>query len=73
MKELGAILLEARAERGLSLEDLSERTRIRVDYLKAVEEGNPEKVPGEVYFRAPCAAMLEKSGLILMRLLPNMK
>ncbi len=63
MKELGAILLEARAERGLSLEDLSERTRIRVDYLKAVEEGNPEKVPGEVYFRAFVRSYAREVGL----------
>ena len=52
MKEIGAVLYEARTEQGLTLEELSERTRIRVDYLKAVEEGNPEKVPGEAYFRA---------------------
>ena len=50
MKEIGAVLYEARTEQGLTLEELSERTRIRVDYLKAVEEGNPEKVPGEAYF-----------------------
>ena len=51
MKELGAILLEARTERGLSLEELSERTKIRVDYLQAVEQ-ETEVIPGEVYYRA---------------------
>lgn len=63
MKELGAILLEARTERGLSLEELEQITRIRVDYLKAVEEGSPEKVPGEVYYRAFVRTYAREVGL----------
>lgn len=63
MKEIGAMLYEARTERGLSLEELSEKTRIRVEYLKAVEEGSPEKVPGEAYFRAFVRTYAREMGL----------
>lgn len=63
MKELGAILLEARTERGLSLEELSERTKIRVDYLQAVEQGKPEVIPGEVYYRAFVRSYAREVGL----------
>ena len=63
VKEIGAVLYEARTEQGLTLEELSERTRIRVDYLKAVEEGNPEKVPGEAYFRAFIRTYAREVGL----------
>jgi cytoskeletal protein RodZ len=63
VKELGAILLEARTERGLSLEELSERTKIRVDYLQAVEQGKPEVIPGEVYYRAFVRSYAREVGL----------
>ena len=66
MKELGVKLFEARTALGLSLEDLERRTRIRVEYLKAVEEGNPEKVPGEAYFALLLVLMPGRLGLILM-------
>lgn len=63
MKDVGAVLYEARTARGITLEEISARTRIRVDYLKAVEEGAPEKVPGEAYFRAFVRTYAREVGL----------
>ena len=36
-----------------------------MEYLKAVEEGNPEKVPGEAYFRAFARTYAREVGLDL--------
>ncbi|NLG68077.1 MAG: helix-turn-helix domain-containing protein, partial [Firmicutes bacterium] len=48
---LGAMLREAREARGLSLQAVSERTRIRAPFLEAIEEGRYEELPGPVYTR----------------------
>ncbi|WP_324670257.1 helix-turn-helix domain-containing protein [Geochorda subterranea] len=48
---LGAMLREAREARGLSLQAVSERTRVRAPFLEAIEEGRYEELPGPVYTR----------------------
>lgn len=40
MSELGALLKTARQEKGLSLDDVQEQTKIRKRYLEALEEGD---------------------------------
>lgn len=52
MSELGQLLKKARKERGLSLDDLQETTKIRKRYLEAIEEGNYGVLPGNFYVRA---------------------
>ncbi|OCL27181.1 hypothetical protein U472_06810 [Orenia metallireducens] len=42
---------ERREELGVSLKQAEEETRIRVDYLRAIEEGNFEYIEAEVYLR----------------------
>lgn len=49
---LGAKLASERKERGLTLEDVAERTRIPMRYLQAIETGNSQQLPEPVYVRA---------------------
>lgn len=52
MKEIGAILKNARIEKGYTLDDLQQTTKIQKRYLQAIEEGNTELLPGHFYARA---------------------
>lgn len=49
MKEIGDILRQAREEKGFSLKDIQEVTKIRLRYLEAIDEGDFNAIPGEVY------------------------
>lgn len=51
MSELGQWLREARQAKGLSLEQVEAKTRIRTKFLTYLEEGNYGDLPGEVYTR----------------------
>jgi cytoskeleton protein RodZ len=51
MKELGEFLKKTREEKGISLKDIQDRTKIRSRYLEAIEKGEFQIVPGEVYLR----------------------
>lgn len=46
MKEIGVRIRAARQERGLTIEDLYERTRIRQRIIEAIEEGSFDLIPG---------------------------
>ncbi len=48
---LGAFLRSKREERGIALEEMSERTRIPLRYLSALEEDRLDALPGKVYER----------------------
>lgn len=52
MSELGARLKEARLQKGYSLDDLQEITKIQKRYLVGIEEGNYSSMPGAFYVRA---------------------
>lgn len=52
LRELGARIRAKREELGMSLEQVSDRTKIRSKYLIAVEEGDDSISPGKTYFRA---------------------
>lgn len=49
--EIGSLLRQAREQRGLSLADVEEQTKIRSKYLEALENENFDKLPGQVYVR----------------------
>ena len=49
MENVSNMLLEARLAKGLTLEEAEAATSIRKLYLDAVEKGEFEKVPGEVF------------------------
>lgn len=51
LSELGRRLREARSKRGWSLQQISERTRITVKHLQALEQGNVSGMPAPVYIR----------------------
>ncbi|NLW56755.1 MAG: helix-turn-helix domain-containing protein [Firmicutes bacterium] len=51
MKAIGALLKAAREAKGLSLEEIRMITKIRVQQLKALEEGEFDRLPGEVYVK----------------------
>ena len=48
MKELGAVLHQARKQKGLTIEDVEKETRIRAQFLIAIEEGELHEIPGEL-------------------------
>ncbi|WP_163652887.1 RodZ domain-containing protein [Listeria sp. PSOL-1] len=52
MTELGDKLKAARTEKGLSLDDLQQVTKIQKRYLEAIEQGNYSVMPGKFYARA---------------------
>lgn len=63
MTELGNRLKEAREAKGLSLDDLQDITKIQKRYLKGIEEGNYDSIPGKFYVRAFIKQYGEAVGL----------
>lgn len=51
MVEIGATLRIAREQRGVSIDDAAEATKIRSSYLVALEEEDFERLPGPTYAR----------------------
>ena len=51
MGTLGSYIRNARESRGLDLRDAAQQTRISINYLKALEEEDFSKLPGEVFVR----------------------
>lgn len=47
----GAVLKKLRSMQGISIEDLADRTKIRITYLKYLEEENFEFLPAAVYVK----------------------
>jgi transcriptional regulator with XRE-family HTH domain len=50
--DVSSTLSAARTQAGLSLEELSARTRIRLPYLQAIERGEFRQLPGDFFTRA---------------------
>ncbi len=63
LTELGDKLKQARREKGLSLDDLQQVTKIQKRYLVAIEEGNYAVMPGKFYARAFIKQYAEAVGL----------
>ena len=51
MTELGTLLAKARLNQGLTIEEMSERTKIRPNYLEAIEAEEFHLLPGEAYVK----------------------
>jgi cytoskeletal protein RodZ len=51
MGDLGQLLRETREQKGVSLEEVEEVTRIRQKFLQALEEGDFGALPGEAYVK----------------------
>jgi len=70
LEEIGRLLRETREKRGLSLHDVQAATKIRLKYLKAIEEGDERQLPPEVYtkgFIRAYANFLQLDGQKLAR------
>jgi len=63
MKSLGEYLRAEREVRGISLEQISADTRISMDMLRAIEQGNVEQLPAPVLIKGFLKAYAEKIGL----------
>jgi cytoskeletal protein RodZ len=48
---VGELLKKKREESGRELKEIAETLKIRLDYLKAIEEGDLKKLPAEVYLK----------------------
>ncbi len=51
MAELGTMFKEARLKLGLTIIEMAERTKIRTEFLVAIEEEEFHQLPGEAYVR----------------------
>jgi cytoskeleton protein RodZ len=60
---IGERLREARRARGLNLDEVAERTKIRSRYLRALEDEDWEIIPGTAYVRGFLHAYAESLGL----------
>lgn len=63
MDELGTLLVRAREELGLSLDDVANRTMVSKKYLRALETGNYKVFPGEVYLKGALRKYAQEAGL----------
>lgn len=63
MSELGQQLREARLQKGMSLDDVQEMTKIRKRYLEAIEAGDYKILPGSFYVRAFIKTYAEAVGI----------
>jgi cytoskeleton protein RodZ len=61
-KDFGAELAQAREQRGLTLTELSRRTKIGVESLKAIERGDIKALPGGLYTRGFLRAYAREVG-----------
>jgi len=51
LKEIGAQYRQAREKRNITIESVSEQNKIQKRFLRAIEEGSWDIIPGEVYLR----------------------
>ncbi|HEY6330983.1 MAG TPA: helix-turn-helix transcriptional regulator [Blastocatellia bacterium] len=63
MPTLGEELKRLREERGITLSEIAESTRIGTRFLKAIEEGNFSTLPGGIFTRSFIRAYAKKVGM----------
>jgi len=63
LKRIGNLIKEARLSRDQSLEELASDLKIGSHQLKAIEEGNEEKLPEKVFVRAMVRRISQKLKL----------
>ena len=60
---LGSLLAEARTAAGLTVREVAAATRIRTDYIEALEQDKPDALPNLVFLRAYVRALTPLYGL----------
>ncbi|HEX3047266.1 MAG TPA: RodZ domain-containing protein [Bacillota bacterium] len=63
MKEIGLYLRQVREEKKMSLKDVQEATKISLRYLEAIDRGDFNGIPGEVYRKGFVANYATAIGL----------
>ena len=63
MESLGEFLKKGRAEAGVSLEDLAQRTRIRIENLQSLEREDLDALPTDIYVRGFVKLVCRELGL----------
>lgn len=63
MQKVGQALREARTARGIELAEVERVTKIRLKYLRAMEDGHWDLLPGEAYARGFLATYAQFLGL----------
>jgi cytoskeletal protein RodZ len=63
LKEIGEFLKSAREEKGISLDDISNSTKIPKRYLRSLEEGDFSCFSGEVYLKGALRHYADAVGL----------
>src|SRR5918995_2322346 len=61
--QVGAILRDTRKREGIDIDTVEQRTKIRVKYLRALEEEDWEVLPGPAYARGFIRAYADLLGL----------
>lgn len=63
MQEIGDLLKKERQEKGISLEEISRKTKIQVRYLQALEDGDFSCFAGKVYIKGALRNYAESIGI----------
>lgn len=63
MQEIGNLLKKERQEKGISLEEISRKTKIQVRYLQALEDGDFSCFAGTVYVKGALRNYAESIGV----------
>lgn len=63
MLTVGKLLKNERERQELTLEDISDRTKINVKYIKAIEEERKDQFPGDLYYELFTKSYAEALGL----------
>jgi cytoskeletal protein RodZ len=64
VESIGAYLRRERELRKITLEEVSEHTHIKMEYLRAIESGHFEKIPGLTFARGYLKTYAGYIGLI---------
>ena len=63
MESIGEFFRQVRETKGLTVDDVASKTRIRTDFVKALEDGNFAKLPDQVFARGFVRSYARSLGL----------
>lgn len=63
MESVGEFFRQVREAKGLTVDEVSSKTRIRADFVRALEEGNFSKLPDQVFARGFVRSYARSLGL----------
>lgn len=63
MESIGEFFRQVRETKGLTVDEVASKTRIRTDFVKALEEGNFAKLPDQVFARGFVRSYARSLGL----------